>query len=73
MKCTAQTEHILSSLKNQLNNMTNYIIQNTANGSIISAFPTLELAQARVNEYYQFDSINNEFVDGYYSIIKIGG
>jgi hypothetical protein len=52
--------------------MTNYIIQNTANGSIISAFPTLELAQAKVNEYYHWDSRNNEFLDGYYSIIKIG-
>jgi hypothetical protein len=70
MKCIAQTEHILSNLKKQLNSMTNYIIQNTANGSIISAFPTLELAEARVNEYYHWDSINNEFVDGYYEIIR---
>lgn len=53
--------------------MTNYIIQNTANGSKISAFPTLELAQAKVNSYYQLDSDNNEFIDGYYEIIKIGG
>lgn len=50
--------------------MKNYIIQNTANGSIISAFPTLELAQAKVNEYYHWDSCNNEFIDGYYEIIR---
>ena len=53
--------------------MASYIIQSTANGSKISAFPTLELAQEKVNQYYQLDSDNNEFIDGYYSIIKIGG